>query len=316
MSEKPELLDEETAKSRLRDYIFHKRASTERVFVPHRIPREVASQFIRDEVDVELRPENMDNAGNAARFYFLKDCVDHFGSFLGAQVRDVSDALRTMACIRLLGNLGEKDQQNQAFEAFERLVQHRMLDQFAEPLIQTYFHLGLDTSEKKLADRLEQMYRDHVKTLENRKRPDTRANQLDDLVHYKLVYAAAAKKKKDLLWGGGRDEVRAYALARVYLGMVDYSRFGREWASYALVAEAERSSPANVVKGVRTAASELDAQKPDADRQTVKEHLEDARSRVCDAIAYFEGELTDKEKVLFESEDRPVNLYTPQEEIS
>ena len=316
MAEKPELLDEETAKRRLRKYIFHQRASTERVFVPHRIPPEVASQFIRDEVDGELQPDNMDNAANTVRFYLLRDCLDHFGSFLGAPVRDISAGLRKMACIRLVGNLGEKSQQNQAAEAFDKLAEDQLLKDYAEPLIRTYFHLGPDASEKKLADRLEQMYQEHVKTLENPKRPDTKANVLDDWAHYKLVYAVAGKKQKDALWQRARDDSRAYGLACVYLGMADYGRFGQEWASYTLVAEAERSSRPNLIEGIRRAASDLETQKPDADRQTVMEYLEAARGRACDAIAYFDGELTEEEKQLFEAQDRPVNLYTPQEDIS
>ena len=308
--------DEEKSKKLLRGYVFYRRDTTLQRFVPHRIDPEVASEVIKNEVKPDAEVDHIFHACNAVRFYLLHDCLDHLGGFLSRSTREIDGVFRSVESIQLLGDLGDDRQQKTADEHWGKLAGHRKLAEIADLLIRTFFHLGPDASPKPLNDRLEAMYRDKLKQLPDPKHPDTATNKLDHLVHYDLVRAVAAKRQKDRILTAAQDDLRAYSLARVYLGLTDYSILGQDWAGYALLDEAEKSAAANVVAGVRRALTDFEKADPGSDDpDLVTEFRVDARARAYSAIAYFGGELSDKESGLLTDKDGPPeNLYSPQPE--
>jgi len=316
MTSRPPEHDEQTAKRLLRNYIFYDRAATEQIFVPHRIPPGVASAFIRREVKWDILLEHMKNAGNTARFYLLRDCVEHFASFFKERVRDQAEARRAAECIKVVGDLGDEGQQGQAGESFERLIKDRQLEGFADSMVRTVFHLGPAVSPHSLEKRLQELYQEHVKRLPDPESPDTPTNALSALIQPMLADAVAAKQAKERLLASPRGDARARGLARMYLGL-DHSLYAQEWAGYALIAESKRSDEKTVIEGIRRAFKDLEGLKlDDHEAEVVAEYRNDGRARTVDAINYFGGELTAEERQFFERQNRPRNLFTPQEKTS
>ena len=306
--------DEETAKAILRNYIFYERVFLERIYVPHRIPPDVASRYIREEVKQDARVEHINHACETARFYRLRDCLDHFAEFLNRNTDDVGDAYRSAESIDVLGDLGDEDQQKVAHDHWEKLTAHRRLDKVGERLAASFFHLAPGVSADPLSKELDKQQKEAAKNddEDNPKPGDPDPDVLEDVLHGDLVQAVSAKRQKDMVLGTTRADRRAHGLARIYLGMVDFVQLGQDWAAYELKAEAtERSSNATVVQAVRQALE--DFQKVDLgtdDPGLVTETNEDTLARAYDAIAFFGGELTEDEQK-FLGGDVPANPFTP-----
>ena len=155
--------DEETAKAILRNYIFYERVFLERIYVPHRIPPDVASRYIREEVKQDARVEHINHACETARFYRLRDCLDHFAEFLNRNTDDVGDAYRSAESIDVLGDLGDEDQQKVAHDHWEKLTAHRRLDKVGERLAASFFHLAPGVSADPLSKELDKQQKEAAK---------------------------------------------------------------------------------------------------------------------------------------------------------
>lgn len=310
--QKPQEHDEETAKSVLRRYIFHERTFSERLYVPHRVPPEVASRYIREEVKNDAQVEHIHNACETARFYRLRDCLKHFADFLSRNIREAADVHRSAESIDVLGDLGGEKQQGLAYDEWKRLTVYRRLDQVGARMIQSFFHLGPDAQADPLEKELEKQYQEALKNVETATPRDPDAETLDELAHRTLVRTVAAKRQKDMVVTDKRVSQRAFGLARIYLGMVDFATLGQDWAAYELIAEAkERSTPEAVVEAVRQAFSEFEKTNlGDEDPVLAAETKEETTARAYDAIAFFGGKLTEKEQQ-FLAGDVPPNPFTP-----
>jgi hypothetical protein len=311
-SHRPAEHDEEAAKKILRGYLFYERTFTEQVYVPHRIPPKVAARLIQQEVKRDAEVELIHHACETARFYRLRDCLGHFAGFLSRDVREAADVYRSAESVDVLADLGDEDQQRVAYDHWRRLTTYRRLDRVGGRLTASFFHLGPQASPEPLEKELKRQHQEALKNDAHLRPGDPDPAILDDLVQRELSRTVAAKQQKDGIRADTNADRRTLGLARIYLGMVDYVSLGEDWAAYELIAEAtERSDHPTVVKALRQALAEFErTDLGNDDPELVKTTKEDTTARAYDAIAFFGGELAEKEQQ-FLAGDVPPNPFTP-----
>jgi hypothetical protein len=280
---------DDEGRQQLDTHVFAQRHGPRDFLPPPRVRPQIVREFIEARFRPDLAADQMCRMGDLARFYVLSDSSRKFLLPLERRERTPQDCLRSVECVRVLGDVGDNSQQQFAGEYFDYLARHTALESFAEPLVLSYFSLDPFKQPDKLAARLEA----EIKALA----PDESASERREQKHQfyveqrenALELIVAVKARKDKLLIEADDLKRATGWARLYIGLDDPG--GVKWgevAGYALLAEAPRSSRENAVAGLRVA---LAAVKP-GER---KEYLDFARQRGARAIVYLGGAPTPDE---------------------
>jgi hypothetical protein len=274
---------DEEARDLLRAMVYHHRHGDEELQVPPRCRPEVAEEFLKQAVKDSLSYEELQRAGDVARFYVLRDSVELFSNLIQNNAQTTHDVLKLIECLRVMGDLGDQAANEEAAVHFDYVLQHREAAPVIDLVIECYFHLdevGKDDVAKRLEERIAAL----------KKRPGN--GTADELVRLEAHLEAAlpvtlrAKIHKAKLLADEDRAARAIGLARAYIGLDDLSAIDwPKWAAFEVMAEIERSSVDNVVAGLQSALGEIG----DAEKQEFKQY---ARARGARAITFLGGDLT------------------------
>ncbi len=296
-------VDDAAGRDQVRRMIHHHRHGTEELLVPSRVRREAAFETLLVEVTPSLEGEEVQRAADVARFYALSLAVKNFAELLRGQEQTAMEILQSIECLRVMGDLGNGEQQAQAIAYFERLMAHPLFEKAVPGFVECFFHLRSGFESKSLAARLS-------RSLEAAKSSgsasDESANQVIMMEEYlagDLPVTEHAKALRHKLLDEKDNIARATGLARLYValdapGGVDWVK----WSGFELMREVWLLGTAHVVAGLTKA---LAAVNPDES----SEFRTLARGRALKAIVFLKGALDkQQEKWLGEDKTRPFQL--------
>jgi hypothetical protein len=281
-----EYVPDPEGQQQLEHHVFTHRHGPRDFLPPPRIRPEVVRQFIAARFEPGLPPDGVQRLGDVVRFYVLSDLARKFLLPLERRERTPVECLRSIACVRVLGDAGDNSQQQFAGEYFDYLAGHAAFPDFAGSLVESYFSLGPLKTPDKLEARLDAEIQRLLPQQQDREFPQGQCGAYVQQRENALPLIATAKAHKDKLLIEPDNLKRATGWARLYLGLDDPG--GVPWgeaAGYALLAEAQRSDRETVIAGLRAA---LGALKP-SERE---DYLQFARQRGARAVAYLGGALT------------------------
>ncbi|MCP4246832.1 MAG: hypothetical protein GY778_07260 [bacterium] len=277
---------DEQARRQIGAVVFHDRHGDEELLVPTRAKPDVVTQFLEEQVTDALDWEPLLRCADLARFYVHTDAVASFEKLLNRNARTQEDLLKLVECIRLIGDLGDDDQRENAVPYFEYVLDHEAAAQVMDHVLPCLFHLSGQPGRKDVDARLQKQ----IGNAERRQRQgpgkaEPAELQAQRTLALPILFDAAAKRGRILQ--EPHDLARATALASAYLGLnnpggVDWPT----WAAFAIMGEIQRTSDENVVAGLEAALTEL------SDKED-EQYKRLARARATRAIAFFGGRLAD-----------------------
>jgi hypothetical protein len=283
-------VDDATGRAELREMIHHDRHGPEELLVPPCVRREVALEVLLLEVTPLLQNEEMERAGDVARFYVLSQAVKNFTATLRRREQTVPDLLQSIECLRAMGDLGNDEQQAQATEYFDHLLAHPLFEKTVPQFIECYFHLPALASERNLTATLGRSLQAAKHAAGVSTEPSNEAIMLEAYLGSDLPVTEHAKDLKHKTLGEKDNLARATFLARFYLGLdapggIDWVK----WSCFEIMREVLRTSETNAVAGMRAA---LAAVMPDESL----EYQALARGRALKAILFLKGQLDQQQK--------------------
>jgi hypothetical protein len=283
-------------RTQLRQMIHHERHGSEQLLVPPRIRREVALEVLDLEVTPSLKGEEPQRAGDVARFYVLSQVTKNFAAMLQRGEHGIMDVVRSIECLRVMGDLGTDEQQAQAADYFDYLLANPLFEKTVPQFIECYFHLPAGANEKNLAARLQRLLQAARPAGSASAEPSNQAIMLEDYLQGDLPVTQHAKELRHKILGEKDNQKRATLLARLYLGVdapggVDWVK----WSAFEIMREVLQTSEINAVAGLRTALAAVAPQES-------REFQERARGRALKAMLFLKGELDQQQKLWMEED--------------
>lgn len=289
-------LKNDVARQRLHDMLHHRRSGPEDVLVPTRVRREVAESFLTEQITTNLGPEQLQRAGDIARFYVVRSAVPRFAALLVRKEQTAGDLMKAIECLRVLGDLGDESQQQLANEYFDLLLVHPRFVEVIPQMLECYVHLNSASGEVKLAAAIRRRLAAIANQRAEGTEPSDESVRLQEYLEGDLPVATQARSRKEALLGEKDPARRAAALARFYLGIDAYGVI--EWpkfAAFKLQQELQQNGAENVIKGFQQALETI----PEKETADFKEQ---ARARAFKAILYFGGDLSAPQKQWLENQ--------------
>lgn len=292
-------VEDAAGRDQLRQMIHHHRHGAEDLVVPPRVRREVALEVLVLEVTPALGAEEMERAADVARFYVLPPALKNFSALLRRKEQTVLDLVRSVECLRVMGDLGNAEQQTEAAAYFDYLTGHPLFEKVVPQMIECYFHLEAAT-EQGLASRLEnqvQLAKSRLAASPASEEAERDAIMLDEQLHGDLPVFKHAKGFKQKLLTEPDPLKRSTGLARTYLGLdapggIDWPK----WAGFEIMREVFNAHEQNAVAGLRAALNSVAGESPEFEAQ--------ARGRALKAIRFLAGRVDTEEARWLEAGDR------------
>lgn len=275
-------------------------ARTERC-VPVRIRPAIVQRFLSDTVKPDLKGEAFTKSCDIARFYVQREALALYQPLLKRGERKPGDAWLALHTLWLLADLGDQAQLKLANEYYIYLVKHATTADLTDDLIVSQFHLGEKDAETAITQRLDQRLREIEARDGKQDPPGEEYNGVERQRYSALPLAIAARRRRRGILDDKDAVRRSTALARLYLGLDDYGavRWPR-WAAFESMAELQRSSPTDLVTGLRAALAAISEKDHPAD------FVKTARARGARAVAFFSGGMTEAEQGWAVQEDVPI----------
>ena len=283
-------ISDELGRAQLASLVLEDRHTDDEQFVPPRVKPSVALDFLNEAVKPDLKIERTQRAADVARFYVLRTLVGKFMELARRREPNLTDYCRSVEVLRLAGDLGNEDEVKRAAEYYDYLVNHRLFEKAVPLMIECYFHVD-SVNENVIADALKKKLQSIHPGRGEPQNPSDEYIEFEGYANNALPVTTIARKLKQKILGEKDPLTRATMMARTYIGLddpggVDWPR----WASYAIMAEVQRSSDQTVVEGLRAAMKGLDPKKES------EQYLALARSRASRSIAFLGGRLSPEEE--------------------
>lgn len=276
---------DDQARRQIGTVVFHDRHGDEELLVPTRVNPDLAKEFLDQHVGAGLKWEPLWRCADLTRFYVQTEVLPNFEKLLNKSARSPEDLLKTVECIRLLGDLGSDAQRESAVPFFEYALDHESAGQVMNHVLQCVFHLSDLLRREDVDARLQKRIQSAERGPRRRTRDTDPAElQAQRTLALPILFNAGAERVRILQEAD--DLRRATELARTYLGVTDVGGIDwPTWAAFAIMGEVQRSSDANVVAGLQAALEEI----PEGEDERF---VRQARARSARAIGFFGGSLT------------------------
>ena len=283
----------------LNDVVFHHRHGPEQLLVPPRVPIDTVDRFLKDKLKPGLDHEQVDRAGDVARFYHRTDAVPLFLAFLTRKEKTAENVLISISALRAIGNLGADDQQKDAADYYAYLLAHPMFEQTAPMMLELVFHLSA-VPAKTVTDAFDTRLTRFAAADKNAKTPSPAYAAAIRQAKAVLPATLAARALKDKILAIKDPASQAKPVARLYLGLdstgvADWPK----WSAFQLMnivllagplAPPPAPAPAAPVNAALNAAL---AAIPPTDPS---EYRSSAAGRGLKALAFFNADLTPQQQ--------------------
>jgi hypothetical protein len=226
----------------------------------------------------------------------VTSAVQYFADLLQKNESNVAMVRRSIECLRVIGNLGNDEQQQKAADYFNYLLTRKETGELISQMIECYFHLA-ETVKANLVTRLNQLLQLALAKQTDPEEPSEEAIMLEQYLESDLPVTQYAKEHKVKLLAEKDDLKRATGLARTYIGLDDPGAIGwPKWSSFEIMAEIQRTSDENAVAGLREALATV----PQDEDQEYKDY---AQGRALKAIVFLGGTLDPEQEQWLDEED-------------
>ena len=286
-------VEKATAQQQLQSYIFGGRHG--RKVLPTNVNPAHVEEFIRARLDQTKPADAFARSRRVVDYYDLASVLDHFEKMLTSREKDSADFARSVQCVKILSDVGNKSQNQEANSYFQFLVKHTLAPENYDFLVEALEVLDAIADARVLADRMVASQKLIQPRIATDREADDEYQRLDQWLNNDIARALGEAELRQRISSIPGAAERIAELSRIYLGWGQNDTIELTWWSARLLRREAKANQADlVIMMLRKIADEIEAS------DLANEEKEPYLVRSARAVKFLGATLTPKEQHLLE----------------